>query len=91
MLNISFALSLDSIGCSTFPVHTYILTPENILIKTWNNLALDVNKVKCDAYDFEKGDLVAINSFRGEYMANYSWAEFTTGHYTMLRERMNGV
>ena len=64
---------------------------ENILIKTWNNLALDVNKVKCDAYDFEKGDLVAINSFRGEYMANYSWAEFTTGHYTMISERMNGV
>ena len=62
---------------------------ENILIKTWNNLALDVNKVKCDAYDFEKGDLVAINSFRGEYMANYSWAEFTTGHYTMISERMN--
>nr|WP_289706607.1 hypothetical protein [Enterocloster clostridioformis] len=27
MLNISFALSLDSIDCSTFPVHTYILTP----------------------------------------------------------------
>ncbi len=62
---------------------------ENILIKTWNNLALDVNKVKCDAYDFEKGDLVAINSFRGEYMANYSWAEFTTGHYTMISGRMN--
>ena len=28
MLNISFALSLDSIDCSTFPVHTYILTPQ---------------------------------------------------------------
>ena len=27
MLNISFVLSLDSIDCSTFPVHTYILTP----------------------------------------------------------------
>ena len=62
---------------------------ENILIKTWNNLALDVNKVKCDAYDFEKGDLVAINSFRGEYMSNYSWAEFTAGRYTMLEERRN--
>lgn len=62
---------------------------ENILIKTWNNLALDVSKVTCDAYDFEKGDLVAINSFRGEYMANYSWAEFTTGHYTMISGRMN--
>ena len=30
MLNISFALSLDSIDCSTFPVHTYILTPVNL-------------------------------------------------------------
>ena len=29
MLNVSFALSLDSIGCSTFSVHTYILTPEH--------------------------------------------------------------
>ena len=29
MLNASFALSLDSIDCSTFPVHTYILTPVN--------------------------------------------------------------
>lgn len=57
----------------------------DILIKTWNNLALDVSKVKCDAYDFEKGDLVAINSFRGEYMSNYSWAEFTVGYYTTLR------
>ena len=27
MLNISFALSLNSIDCSTSPVHTYILTP----------------------------------------------------------------
>ncbi len=26
-MNVSFALSLDSIGCSTFSVHTYILTP----------------------------------------------------------------
>ena len=60
---------------------------EYILIKTWNNLALDVSKVKCDAYDFEKGDLVAINSFRGEYMANYSWAEFMAGYYTTMRER----
>lgn len=62
---------------------------EDILIKTWNNLALDVNKVSCDAYDFEKGDLTAINSFRGEYMSNYSWAEFTAGRYTMLEERRN--
>jgi two-component SAPR family response regulator len=62
---------------------------ESLLIKSWNNLALDVSKIKCDAYDFEKGDLLAINSFRGEYMVNYSWAEFTTGHYVTLNERIN--
>ena len=30
---ISFALSLDSIDCSTFPVHSYILTPRTGLTK----------------------------------------------------------
>ena len=30
MLNISFALSFYSIGCSTFSVYTYILTPIRI-------------------------------------------------------------
>lgn len=32
MLNISFALSLAIIGCSTFCVHAYILTPKNTII-----------------------------------------------------------
>ena len=34
-----------------------------------------------DAYDFENMDAVAVNSFKGEYMTNYSWAEFTAGKY----------
>lgn len=62
---------------------------ESVLVKSWNHLALDISKVMCDAYDFEKGDLFAINSFRGEYMANYSWAEVTTGYYVRLNERRN--
>lgn len=47
--------------------------------------ALDTTKVSCDYYDYNKGDAVAVNSYRGEYMTNYSWAEFTTG---MLNERL---
>ena len=62
---------------------------ESILVKSWNHLALDISKVTCDAYDFEKGDLFAINAFHGEYMANYSWAEVTTGYYVRLNERRN--
>ena len=59
---------------------------EDILIKTWNHLAIDITKIKCDAYDYENLDAAAINSFRGEYMAQYSWAEFTTGKYTRIND-----
>ena len=59
---------------------------EDILIKTWNHLAIDVSKIKCDAYEYEQGDLVAINSFRGEYLTNYSWAEFTTAKYAQMKQ-----
>ena len=61
---------------------------EDILIKTRNHLSVDPEKIKCDAYDYEKGDLSAVNSFHGEYMVNYSWAEFKTGAYIrMAQER----
>ena len=52
---------------------------EDLYIKTWNHLAIDVSRIHCDAYDFVKGDPLAINSYNGEYMANYSWAEFSKG------------
>lgn len=51
----------------------------DLYVKTWNHLAIDVSKIKCDAYDFMNGDPIAINSYNGEYMANYSWAEFSKG------------
>ncbi len=49
---------------------------EDILIKSWNQLAIDTGKIKCDAYDYERGDLTAINSYQGEYMFGYEWAVF---------------
>ena len=57
---------------------------EDILIKTRNHLSLNPDKIKCDAYDYEKGVMSAVNSFRGEYMVNYSWAEFKTGTYVTM-------
>ena len=40
-------------------------------------LALDTSKVDCDYYNFLRGDRSAFNSYRGEYMTQYSWAEVT--------------
>ena len=52
---------------------------ENILVKNWNTWGVDTTKISCDYYDFLKKDSLAVNSFRGEYMAQYSWAEMTVG------------
>ena len=59
---------------------------EDILIKTRNHLSVNPEKIKCDAYDYEKGNVSAVNSFRGEYMVNYSWAEFKTGVYVSMEQ-----
>lgn len=61
---------------------------ENILVKTWNNLAIDTSLVKCDAYDFDNLDPIAVNSFHGEYMTNYSWAEYSVGSYAQTKNKM---
>lgn len=50
-----------------------------LIIKRRNFICVDVNQADCDLYQFLNGDVPIINSFRGEYMANYSWAERTTG------------
>ena len=39
--------------------------------------SLDTSKVDCDYYNFLRGDRSAFNSYRGEYMTQYSWAEVT--------------
>lgn len=51
---------------------------EDCVIKKWNYLAIDPDRLDCDYYNFLAGDVAAINSYMGEYMSNYSWAEFTT-------------
>ncbi len=41
--------------------------------------SLDTNQVVCDYYRYENCELSAVNRYHGEYMKNYSWAEFTLG------------
>ena len=92
MLPISKSVPKEMLPIVDKPAIQYIVEEavksgiEDILIKTWNHLAVDVSKIKCDAYEYEQGDLVAINSFRGEYLTNYSWAEFTTATYSQMKQ-----
>ena len=56
---------------------------EDVIVKAWNSCGIDTSKVECDYYDYLKGDNYALNSFQGEYMSQYSWAEMTLGELIM--------
>ena len=46
----------------------------DIIIRKHGSLAIIPEKISCDLYDFCKGRYV--NNYSGEFMAQYSWAEF---------------
>ena len=58
----------------------------DVIVKNWNTWGIDASKVSCDYYDFLKGKTGAVNSFRGEYMMQYSWAEMTVGRLFDITE-----
>ena len=72
MIMSSLRRDLEAVGAS------------DILVKQWNTWAVNVEKISCDYYDFLEGDKKEQDRFRGEYMAQYSWAEMTSGSLYQL-------
>ena len=52
-----------------------------------NYYAVNTELVKCDYYDYLKGDILAVNSYQGEYMSQYSWAELTLVNLSNMYDR----
>lgn len=50
---------------------------EDVIDKARNTIKIKTELVDCDYYSYLDGDIDAINSYTGEYMSNYSWAELT--------------
>ena len=48
----------------------------DVVIKQNRQLQINKDAVDCDLYRTLEGDMKALNSFHGEYMIEYSWAEF---------------
>ena len=48
---------------------------DGMLIKGYNQYALDTKQFSCDLLDYEAGKPDAINAYKGEFMAQYEWAE----------------
>ncbi len=52
----------------------------DLILKNRQGILVNTSKIDCDYYRFLEGDTRAINSFTGQYMSSYSWAEFTVGY-----------
>lgn len=56
-----------------------------IVFRSRLEIAIDTSKVDCDYYSAIQGDIAWMNTFTGEYMSNYSWAEFTLGELIKIQ------
>lgn len=61
---------------------------EDILVRSYNSLAIRPERLQCDSYSFLAGDAKAVNRYRENYMPGYSWAEFTLGE---MERRFNMI
>ncbi len=52
---------------------------ESAISKHRGAVAIVPAAISCDYYNWLQGDPQAINAYRGEYMSQYSWGEFTLG------------
>jgi len=51
------------------------------IIKHYNSIAVVPDKIICDSYEFAKGNPTFVNTYSGQYMTQYSWAENSTGFF----------
>ncbi len=53
---------------------------QNVIVKSYNSMAVNPKLIDCDYYNFLNYDENAINSYQGKFMNQYSWAEFMAGY-----------
>ena len=51
----------------------------NVIARERGKLGIVLGEVECDYYNYLRGNREGVNDFSGEYMTQYSWAEYTYG------------
>ena len=64
-LRLDLINTLKSLGC------------ESVIMQTRGMLGISVSEIECDYYDYLNGKEELGKRYHGEYMAQYSFAEFT--------------
>lgn len=62
---------------------------EAVVVRSYNSLAVDATKIESDYYRFKRGDKAVLNEFEGEFMAQYSWAEYVSGYLERFLDNDN--
>lgn len=60
---------------------------KDIFIRRYGSIAVDISRFDCDYYRFLDLDPSSVNSYTGEYMNQYEWAELTAGFLSMQSEK----
>lgn len=66
-LRTDLIVSLEKVGCG------------DIIVRRRGVLGIVPEKVTCDYFDWCDGKKHALDSYRGEYMSQYGWSEYTHG------------
>lgn len=53
----------------------------DIIKKSYNSIAIDTKLIDCDYYHYLNGEITLDNVYHGEFMSQYSWAEYYNDFY----------
>lgn len=52
---------------------------DGLIDMQWGKMSINTDMIDCDYYNYIEGNDEAANLYTGEYMSNYSWAEYING------------
>ena len=58
----------------------------DVVVRQHGRLGIIPDMIDCDYFDMLAGSEAAISRYNGEYMSQYSWAEFTNGILMSIKE-----
>ena len=63
------------------------LEAEDVVEKSYNNIAIVPEMIDCDYYKFNKKDAEFMNAYKGEYMSQYEWAAYNKKYLNDIHKR----
>ncbi len=63
------------------------LEAEDVIEKSYNNIAIVPEMIDCDYYKFNKKDAEFMNAYKGEYMSQYEWAAYNKKYLNDIHKR----